>query len=68
MPRPKTPVSEYKKLMLRLPEDVLDAVAKCAARNHRSINSEILHTLVETLSDDEKHRIESVPFATATAL
>jgi hypothetical protein len=47
MPRAKTPAAEYKKLMLRLPEDLLQFVQQSAEDSHRSMNAQILHVLLE---------------------
>lgn len=55
MPRVKTPAATYKKLMLRLPEDMLRAVNRIAEENHRSMNAQILHVLSEWLKEEQPH-------------
>lgn len=52
MARPKTTVATYKKLMLRLPEDVLQACKTAAEKNHRSMNAQIVHVLIEDLEKE----------------
>lgn len=53
MPRAKTSVADYKKLMLRLPADVLEACHQIAQNNHRSMNAQILHFLTECLAKEQ---------------
>jgi hypothetical protein len=45
MARPRTPVAEYKKLMLRLPDTMLATCQDLAAAHHHSLNAEILQAL-----------------------
>ena len=55
MARPKTVVAKYKKLMLRLPQDVLEACKEAAEDNHRSMNAEIVHALVERYTQEKRY-------------
>jgi hypothetical protein len=55
MPRAKTPAAEYKKLMLRLPDEALQAITRIAEENHRSMNAQILHVLLDWLAKEHKH-------------
>ncbi|MBD3743631.1 Arc family DNA-binding protein [Klebsiella pneumoniae] len=43
------PVREYDKFMLRFPDGMRDAIAERAKRNGRSMNSEIVQILQDTL-------------------
>lgn len=43
------PVREYDKFMLRFPDGMRDAIAERAKRNGRSMNSEIVQILRDTL-------------------
>lgn len=43
------PVREYDKFMLRFPDGMRDAIAERAKRNGRSMNSEIVQILEDTL-------------------
>jgi len=45
MARPRTVAADYRKLMVRLPENVLQACKARAAAQHRSLNAQILHEL-----------------------
>jgi hypothetical protein len=49
MSRPKTEAALYKKLMLRLPVDVLQACRTVAEKNCRSLNAQILYVLIQDL-------------------
>jgi hypothetical protein len=55
MPRPKTDVATYKKLMLRLPENMLVAFQDHARENRRSMNAQILWVLEEWLTKEKAH-------------
>jgi hypothetical protein len=54
MARPKTAVANYKKLMLRIPEDLLQACRQAAEENHRSMNAQILHVLTQWVNEEKK--------------
>ncbi len=58
MPRAKTPAAEYKKLMLRLPADVLESFHRVADENFRSMNAQILHVLTDWLAQGKRHTAE----------
>lgn len=47
------PVREYDKFMLRFPDGMRDAIAERAKANGRSMNSEIVQMLTDTLVKDE---------------
>jgi hypothetical protein len=47
MPRPKTAAAKYKKLMFRLPEDLLEFVQQAADANQRSLNGQLLYVLLD---------------------
>lgn len=44
-------VRDYDKFMLRFPDGMRDAIAERAKRNGRSMNSEIVHALGESLAE-----------------
>lgn len=52
MARTKTPVAEYRKLMLRLPEEVHDATNEMALFHHRSLNAQIVDVLTKWLEQE----------------
>lgn len=54
MARPRTLVADYKKLMLRLPADVLEACRQTAEEENRSMNAQILH-MVEKCLYERRH-------------
>jgi hypothetical protein len=54
MARPKTEAADYTKLMLRLPKDVASACRDMAEENNRSLNAEILHTLLQRLIQEKR--------------
>lgn len=47
MSEPRYPSDEANKFMLRLPGDMRDRIKADAAKNHRSMNAEILYRLEE---------------------
>jgi hypothetical protein len=55
MPRAKTPAAEYKKLLLRLPGEMLQSVTHIAEASHRSMNAQIVHVLTEWLAKEQVH-------------
>lgn len=40
-----------KKVQIRIPEGVVDRIKAVAANEHRSVNSQIIHMLCESLSE-----------------
>lgn len=55
MARTKTPVSEYRKLMLRLPDDIFESVQRLALAHDRSLNSEIVNALRRIVAAESEH-------------
>jgi hypothetical protein len=53
MPREKTAAADYKKLMLRLPEELLEACQRSALANRRSMNAQILYVLEEWVAKEK---------------
>lgn len=45
MSRHKTAAATYTKIMLRLPHEILELYRHRAAREHRSLNAQIVHEL-----------------------
>ncbi|MFG1421738.1 Arc family DNA-binding protein [Roseixanthobacter liquoris] len=48
----ETPVREYDKFMLRMPEGMRDRIAREAKSNGRSMNAELIARIEKTLEDD----------------
>jgi hypothetical protein len=46
MPRKRTTVTQYKKLMFRLPKELLEFIHETAEVEQRSMNSQILYVLL----------------------
>lgn len=58
MARPKTEVSDYKGLMVRLPESTLEAFKALAKKQRRSLNAQLVWVIEESLKDEEIHTHE----------
>lgn len=51
MGRPITEAATYRSLMLRLPDDMLQACKRAAAKERRSLNAQLLCVIDEWLQD-----------------
>ena len=50
MPRPPTPAAKYKKVMLRIPEDLLAQAKALADQEERSVNTQLVRLIREALA------------------
>jgi hypothetical protein len=50
MPRPRTEAAMYKKIVLRIPEDLLQEAQMLALQEDRSVNAQLVHLIREALS------------------
>lgn len=48
----ETPVRDFEKFMLRMPEGMRDRIAREAKANGRSMNAELIARIEKTLEDD----------------
>jgi hypothetical protein len=54
MGRPKTEAADYKNLLLRLPEDILEQCKARAKKDHRSLNAQVLAMLEKCLQETKE--------------
>ena len=66
--KPPSPSDLADKFMLRFPEGMRDVIAARAAANKRSMNSEIVARLAESLNGAERERLERLERQLSAAL
>jgi predicted HicB family RNase H-like nuclease len=53
MAKTRMPSGDYAKKLVRLPPELLEKLEKEAARQHRSLNGQLVHTLDKALNSTE---------------